>query len=282
MDCSSSSNAGQMAAQRYTSAGATNVHMYNESMMISAYPVLLEMGPKMVQACGTQWEALSPFNTVSLAWGFHVEAILVWYTQCCGGGTHGAYSHVWVIEDDVGFSGDIVSSFLAHYATDTADLVSHTVQPVYVPQVDRNGVAWCWINVISQSFDQHVPHSFRWKGAEHVQRFSGRFLSALDQLCSQGLTAWSEQAVPSLCAYLGMQQSSLLPHHIGTPFTWDGRVSESDWCKICSRETDSPESEERSKPEEMIASLPAAEVEPAEVEPRSISNSGKLYHALKF
>ena len=41
-------------------------------------------------------------NRCSLAWGMHVEAINYWYQQ-----SKNCYRNIWVIEDDVGYSGNI-------------------------------------------------------------------------------------------------------------------------------------------------------------------------------
>ena len=168
-------------------------------------------------------------NSPTLAWGFHVEAILVWCRMCSA---HLQYEHVWVVEDDVGFSGDM-GNFLADYADSDVDLLTHTVQHVSMPQEDAGGVDWFWTHVASDEFVKHVPSHLRLKGAEHVQRFSRRFLTALDQLSSQGITAWSEQAVPSLCAFLGMTRSPLEDRHIGTPFDWQGRHFHLSTCNRC-------------------------------------------------
>ena len=52
---------------------------------------------------------------------------------------HLQYEHVWVVEDDVGFSGDM-GNFLADYADSDVDLLTHTVQHVSMPQEDAGGV----------------------------------------------------------------------------------------------------------------------------------------------
>ena len=76
------------------------LHTYNTTDMLTAYPTLAEA-----------MEASGPKNrNKSAAYGFHTEAMMVWYAQL--GSLRERYKHVWVFEADVGFSGENIAKLL--------------------------------------------------------------------------------------------------------------------------------------------------------------------------
>jgi hypothetical protein len=48
-------------------------------------------------------------------WGFHVEAINLWYRSLPQGAKQQRFDHVWCVEDDVGFTGPL-STLISSYA----------------------------------------------------------------------------------------------------------------------------------------------------------------------
>jgi hypothetical protein len=137
-----SAAAGQLTAEKYRAAGLVNIHAYNETLMMSTYPVLVEMGYKMVQVGRRHRKTISsdhpsPLTTglrkFSVAAGRPQQSVLarvglsrgsdLTVVRCLRGACsaplpfvphlnrpqhhQGAFQHVWVLEDDVGFSGDL-------------------------------------------------------------------------------------------------------------------------------------------------------------------------------
>lgn len=79
-----------------------HIHTYNTTDMLAAYPTLNEA---LNTASGDGTTGIT-----SAAYGFHTEAIMLWYAQL--GQTREKYKHVWVFEADVAFSGDHISTLL--------------------------------------------------------------------------------------------------------------------------------------------------------------------------
>lgn len=193
---------GQEAATALERMGIA-VHAYSAQDLRDAYPVLDDECLKRVDTASKgEWQRWGnrprpgePTRPASLAWGFHIECINLWAQLRVNRGT---WDHVWVLEDDVGCSGDLVSC-LASYATDSSDLIGPSSSPVF--RTGRRGRAlgskWCWARTGSDAFLARVPTVQRLKSAEHVQRFSRRLLDTLHGLASQpegAIAAWSESA----------------------------------------------------------------------------------------
>jgi len=173
----------------------------------------------------------------SLAWGLHVEPICLW-AHAVGW----RFQHVWVCEDDVGFSGDL-PTFLRAYEHDQSDLLTNTAAPSSVfkaPQVKcgvvvRPGSGWFWHDTCTPAYARSVPSFARYKTSEHLNRFSNRIVRELDRLSRvEGVSAWSEQFVISIALQRerGFSVSLFRPEHIGSPYQWNGRVSAREWQRI--------------------------------------------------
>eukprot|EP00928_Gymnodinium_smaydae_P088430 TRINITY_DN72519_c0_g1_i1.p1 TRINITY_DN72519_c0_g1~~TRINITY_DN72519_c0_g1_i1.p1 ORF type:complete len:406 (-),score=21.06 TRINITY_DN72519_c0_g1_i1:64-1167(-) len=194
--------------------------VYCEADLERAYPVLSELRQALPKSKEVQ-DCFSLPCCKSLAWGFHTESVLFWWSQVAN--TLPTLESVWVIEDDAGFSGDL-STFVDAYAHGTADLLTSGLRPV------EDG--WVWSDTVSRGFSSALKERKlrRWRCAEHVQRFSLPFLRMLHTFCLQRVSAWSEMAVPTLCMLVGMKVGCLREEHIGSVFTFSGRVSEDVWC----------------------------------------------------
>ena len=81
--------------------------MYDEATLLEAYPVLRteceQRVDAVIQSFSRSWKtwprAGSRLARVSLAWGFHLEAINLWVQQAAA--REEAFEYVWVLEDDV-------------------------------------------------------------------------------------------------------------------------------------------------------------------------------------
>ena len=147
---------------------------------------------------------------------------------------------MWVLEDDVGFSGDLCREFFAAYATDASDLITGECVPVFQPLRTRSRSQtsrWCWKNTASKAFLDCVAEAKRLKCAEHVQRFSRTFLDRLHDLSTGAsgqppIAAWSEMGAPTLCLHLGLTKGMIDATHIGTPYSFNGRVEQDEWLDL--------------------------------------------------
>jgi len=195
---------------------------YAEDDMLRSFDVLEEMRKAIPDTQNVRDSFTLPCRK-SLAWCYHVEAILLWWLHVAGGADDP--SSVWVIEDDVGYSGDMFA-FVQAYANDPSDLIAHAYQ--------RVDPGWVWCNTASPGFLELAPLAERVRCAEHVQRMSGRLLRALHRHCTQRVSAWSEMSVPTLCRKMLLRAGPLREEHIGAVFTFDGKVPEAVWPRICS------------------------------------------------
>lgn len=194
---------------------------YNEADMANTFSVLAELRASLPNTQDVRDCFTLPCRK-SLAWGFHVEAILVWWRHVTDRpGPTPAF--VWILEDDAGFSGDI-SEFAMAYADSDTDLLVHGLRPV--------DSSWVWCSAASPAFGRRCG-TRQWRCAEHVQRFSAALLRELDRCSSSGVAAWSEMAVPSLCAAAGLSFAELRAEHLGAVFAFNGVVPESAWPRLC-------------------------------------------------
>ena len=262
------------------------LHCYTEAEMVAAYPALgQELMPRFRELeRKKEGGKRTRQNHASLGWGFHNEAINLWSQRlptlcsCCGcrdllapqGGdaTNAStwqcptpecagrgrpddrqqYDHVWVLEDDVGFTGPI-TQLLDDYISDPTDLIMDGRPPPRPPMHKT----WTWRHMVTSKFDARVtsanlvgagitkgarrrclqsggrPPLQRVLAAEHVGRFSHKLLDQLHMLSQRGEIGWSEMASPTLCKVLGLTDKSIDPTHIGPVFAWNGRVEPNAW-----------------------------------------------------
>jgi len=188
-----------------------NIHQYCEADMIKQYPELALLKKEDIKINLVN-EFKSPLN-YSLAWGFHNEAINIWFQ------IHNRFKFVWVVEDDVGYAGNILN-FVEHYESNTDDLISHGSKSVD---------GWFWAETVSKKFADLIPIRKRVKVFEHVQRFSRQLLENIHLLGLEGIVGWSEASTPTLCDYLELKRGHLKKDHIGKEYSWDGRMSYDEW-----------------------------------------------------
>ena len=193
-----------------------HIHEYCEDDMVRSYPVLKEMArhPTLLKT-----EEFTR-GTVSLAWGFHAEALTLWFRQRQSGAR---LEDVWVFEDDVAWAGkDIAKDFFLHFQDERADLIS--------ADCSRFNHQWWWSTVFSAACGERIPEEARRNSREHVQRFSRKLLDRLHDLATAGCSGWSEAWSVSVCTAEPDLEFALLPKRfLGAPYCYDGRVSKSQW-----------------------------------------------------
>lgn len=240
---------GKQALSRLQSVPGLLIHSYDQEEVLRRYPAILEacaMLPAGISDCISR-------SGRSIAWGFHCECILCWWVD------HGAkYDFVWVLEDDVGCDGSL-AELLACYGNNEGDLISQWRARTRHrdPPFGPREAGWNWAYSATPgylraahgtSLGSHTPLY----SPEMVQRMSRELLEALQRWASAGRSAWSEEMTPTVCMMEGLRFGELQPQHIGTPCSWNGRVSAALWAEL-SREP-----------------------------PKPGRSCGRLYHALKF
>mmetsp|Transcript_22415 Transcript_22415/g.43992 ORF Transcript_22415/g.43992 Transcript_22415/m.43992 type:complete len:285 (-) Transcript_22415:345-1199(-) len=206
------------------------VHEYSEADMIAKYPVLDEEMKAHPTFALTKELSTGKY---SFAWGFHCCALNLWFQ---GFQQEKKPAFVWVLEDDVGFTGNL-ADFLRATASETADLLADTYKPVTE--------TWWWWDFGSKAYLSAVSLEERCEAREHVQRFSCKLLDGLHHLAeTQRCIAWSEQGTPSLCRHLGLESKQIDLDYISSAnFSWDTRIEEDKWAEFMSADT--PESRNR-------------------------------------
>jgi hypothetical protein len=112
----------QAVAALGTQIPQSRIHTYTETDMIKQYNASMRHfddvsrfpGGSGARRVYGERRALG----FSLAWGMHVEPICLW-AHAVGW----RFNHVWVCEDDIGFSGQL-ATFLRAYSHDAADVVT--------------------------------------------------------------------------------------------------------------------------------------------------------------
>lgn len=250
--------------------GAT-LHTYDEEQLLRAYPYLGELIHTMPGE--RKWSGLESLgdNTPeeigealaggwrkwagerhSLAWGFHAEAISLWwrsvYPDCADGDRPRA---IWVLEDDVGYTAEL-AALVAAYANDVeADLITDEPtqsEPLSAVRCQLNPdlvatepvvwQGWCWHDTCTVLFNELVPSERRWKTKEHAQRFSARLVDELARQCDAGCSAWSEQFAVSLCNSSAnfkcvALHPSTLPPDPKRQYNHDAKVDEELFKELC-------------------------------------------------
>lgn len=207
-------------------------HEYTEKDMVCMYPALESLNEDQAYSKSR----IKRQNRCSFAWGFHTEAVNCWYQEIVKKESRqNYYRHIWVVEDDVGYSGNICN-FLRYYANngfDNADFITANLTHV--------NKLWHWKNTCSQAYSIKYPMACRVKTKEHCQRISSIFLNRLHKLGKiDKCHAWSESYVPTVCLALGFSIRFMNKFHIGAVYEWDGRVSKRQWETICSSISNRP------------------------------------------
>ncbi|CAD7933057.1 unnamed protein product [Amoebophrya sp. A25] len=213
------------------------------------------------------------------------------------------YDYIWVLEDDVGFSGsDIAQTVIAGHIDDHSDLLSKWYEGPWA--------GWVWQFTTTGEFYRRTGRDFYLNSVvapEFVQRFSKRLLREIADWSTSGAIAWSELSTPTICFMKPeLRCGELRSDVIGDIFVWNGKVTEDDWETICLRDN----TEERSglgvgrekgcnkvdddvtlKRHNMSTSSAQDVIETgfctdnpdtSLLESKTKTSFGRLYHALKF
>ena len=161
------------------------MHRYSMRDMATKFPVLISLdalchdSPNIPDSWCRVWPKI-----------FQTEAILLWWRAARD--NNFVYSHIWVVQDDVEYTGD-PGQFLTSDEFRGYDLVTpHAIHPIVKDHTARQ------ITVLSNT-------DRLWFGSEGVRRYSARLLDVLEQRSKAGESAWSEFSAPTICRQSPMQ-----------------------------------------------------------------------------
>lgn len=192
-----------------------HVHEYSAKDLIEEFP---GMSKANVHASSRMWKNLMSMERSVYTWGYHAEAIGLWWETYLLAGGHADY--VWILEQDVGVTGDF-TDILHQYDDSSADFISYNTMVAF-PK-------WAWGGLVTKEFDQIVPRDKIMKTNEHVQRLSSRFLNLLLNCSKSNIIGWSEASIPSLANYYGMEMAELEKDHLGVPYKWHSNLTLASW-----------------------------------------------------
>jgi len=192
-----------LEALRVAGFQRVDVHKYTEDDMKETYPALRDKE--------------------FLAWQFHVQAVDLWWQAQA----KPRPDHVWIIEDDVGYTGDI-SDLIGSVANASDDFLTS-------PQ-DKNETyllklgALTWHADCQTSAYQHRVGTERRAAREHVQRFSKALLHKLHEWSLRGELDTSEAMTGTVAMVEHLKVGWLPEGSIGQPFSCcEGQVAPDTW-----------------------------------------------------
>jgi len=204
---------------------SSHIHRYTDDEMRKAYPALKTQ----------KFHEVTAPQMVGIALGYHVQAIDMFVQTLPQ--KHRTYDYLWVLEDDVGYSGDIFK-LLQKYSMDGSDLLGGSETGIrYQKHFHLGSQSPLFKKRVhgSKKVDDGVN---RQHSEEHVQRISARLLGALHEWSVAGAIDMSETMTPTVCVLEKMKCSVLKKEDLGTPYTywhtqaienqthWDGMVRE--------------------------------------------------------
>lgn len=177
-----------------------DIHTYDSAEMDRRYPSLATAKAR----------SYKPWRAKSNAFGYHTEAIMLWYNQAKV--KRQAPAFVWVAEADAAYSGSDIKRFLNEYSNNPADFITQRCNAV------NHG--WWHLRSHSDQWPKEVRGRGQSWGVEILQRFSAKLLSTIGEWCDRGAHAWSEQVACTITAVINGTYDEIKQHHIGSPFSF--------------------------------------------------------------
>jgi len=119
------------------------------------------------------------------------------------------YDYFWVLEDDVGYSGDL-SKLMEKYSGSDDDLISGK----YYPMGDNKYVD----DAQSDLYKEWVPREKRVESENHVVRMSFKLLGRISHWMKEGAIHQAEEMPPTICKMEDMKCSALAEADLGYPY----------------------------------------------------------------
>jgi len=179
---------------------------------------LFEVFPKLESNLGVLGTSMR-----KVTWSQHGEAVGVWYSL------YPDYEYTWIIEADVGFSGNF-NVFLDAFQDEDSDYIADLFHP---------NARWDKKNKHTQEYAEMARLSSnvteRWRTWEFLTRISKRLLQKSQEFMLAGATAWSEKFYANICVrdvFPGCSNSrvdSKIKYGARKNYFWNANVSCSTW-----------------------------------------------------
>ena len=167
---------------------------------------------------------------------FFVECLSLWY-HTLRDEERLPIRNVWLLEDDVGWSGNNIGDLVNSYANETCDLV--TVNANRHPKKPGPSGSWMFTNSSTSSFAEWGPHyEDKYSTRLQVQRYSARYLQAAHVLAKAGIIAVSELSSASIVHRLRLTYCDMLGRSSGIPYLSYTRVNPEQWEQLCRKAQD--------------------------------------------
>ena len=198
------------------------IHKFTEEQMKQRYP---ELG-KIVENDEKNKEiwARAAINK-SLTWMFHWEAIALLNDDLRF--KYQDWKYIWVIEDDVGYTGNIAQFLIEQFKHSDADLIGKSF-PRSPPDAENT---WLWKNFSSPEYVKFMDGQQQIANGEHCQRFSRRLFDTWCEKMSQGIHAVSEMGTPMMVEKMGYKTQDLAKEDMGL-YSYDIAIDEKQWKEI--------------------------------------------------
>ena len=162
---------------------------------------------------------------------FFVECLSLWYHSLNDAG-RAPIRNIWLLEDDVGWSGSNIGDVVRTYENETCDLV--TVNANRHPKKPGPSGSWMFTNASTSYFAEWVPrYEDKYSTRLQVQRYSARYLMAAHSLAKAGVIAVSELSSASIVHRLRLTYCDMLGRSSGIPYLSYTRVNRDQWEQLC-------------------------------------------------
>lgn len=205
-----------------------DVHIFSTSNeeLRRAYPHVDDVKFPSVTKRG-HWATRGP------VYWFFVECLSAWY-QSLSSPLREQIKNIWLLEDDVGWSGDDIGDLVRDYANNTCDLA--TVNAARHPKKPGPSGSWMFTNASTVSFAEWAPrYEDRYSTRLQVQRYSSRYLKAAHILATVGIIAVSELSSASILHRLQLTYCDMLGRSSGIPYLSYTRINPELWEKLRSK-----------------------------------------------
>eukprot|EP00040_Diaphanoeca_grandis_P018669 m.98164 g.98164 ORF g.98164 m.98164 type:complete len:491 (+) comp27040_c1_seq2:161-1633(+) len=196
------------------------LHEYSGEQVHSRYPALHQL-----PYCRKNSNKMSLINTDKCPHQSttQIESIMLWWKHERVAEVN--YQTVWVLDDDVGFSGNF-AKFVEKHSANSADLLSYNgcVAASETKLPEKLAPTGALTSLQSKAFTSFVkeghPVLF---SEEQVQRYSSQLLNELNECSLKGVVADRRTAVCTVCRAAGLETAAFSPDSVSSHFSIDSK-----------------------------------------------------------
>ena len=197
------------------------LHTYTVVNAVKQFPVLVLLHRRCMKTL--DWGYCDIWARV-----FQTEFVLLWLSEASSRGM--TYEKIWVLQDDVEFTGD-PAAFLHSPKFKDVDFISpHPTVQVPRHHVARHISTFPFVHPLGKN-DRDYKNMFF--AGEGIRGYSRAFLVALHIETLLGHSAWSEFAAPTLCNHISFcKQAYFAKNEFSTRWEWEDQTD----CALTSTE----------------------------------------------